>query len=190
MRNLQFLLERAKAGTISDEDVEAVASELRANPRARHAYTMLHIVGRAFATRHRDLVESYLEAEWDPMLARLALQIVCNFWGETSRYLGRVFSALQGLSWDREDDVKQIAISIAGEYLRKHKNRELLKTVFGIFNDASEDMTIREAAYLALGRACGREWSELPPASRRFDIQADTDGAIISQVQAAVKETG
>jgi ankyrin repeat protein len=187
MKNLDDLLHRAKTGSISDEEVDAVAREIQANPQNENGYTLLHIVGRSFATRHRDVVESFLDARWNPMLARLSLQILCNFWGETALYLDRVLSALRGLPWDPEDDVRLIAISIAGEYLRTHTNRNLLVTLFGIFNDATKESTIREAAYFALARACGRDWNELPPASRHLDLQSDIDPLVLSQVKAALE---
>jgi hypothetical protein len=90
---LLWLLGQAKAGTIDKADVRRVASYLRRNPHDPDAYTLLHIVGSSFSIEHRDLVEQFLTAEWDPMLARLALQIVCSFWNETSRYLEHVRAA-------------------------------------------------------------------------------------------------
>lgn len=188
MRDLEALLGKAKQGTITRAEVDAVAAELRHDPGATDAYTMLHVVGRSFATEHRSLVEGFLRADWDPMLARLSLQILCSFWGDTPRYLDIVREALRGIPWDVDDDVKQIAISISGEHLRGHKDLRLLGELFEIFSNENEERTIREGAYLALARANGREWKDVPPASRHFDLDADIDQSVISEVRRALQE--
>lgn len=188
MKGLEQLLDSAKAGTLAEPEVQAVADELRSDPRGPRAYTLLHIVGRSLATEHRPLVEAFLDAEWDPMLGRLALQILCSFWNETPRYRDRVVAALQGFTWDEDDDVKQMALSIAGKHLASHRDPALLGELLRIFADANEEQTARESAYLALGIACGRRWQDLPVASRHFDLEHGIDESVLVAARSRLNE--
>ena len=112
--NADEVLEQATNGKLSARDQDAVAEALRSGDQSLDLYTLLLALGRTMATRHRTVVESFLDAESDPMLARLALQILCKFWSESERYLPWIERALAGLDWDTDDDVRQMATSIAG----------------------------------------------------------------------------
>jgi hypothetical protein len=52
---------------------------LAAGANAEDRYDLLFVIGKANALGHRRLVESFLETPDDPMLARLALQILCDW---------------------------------------------------------------------------------------------------------------
>jgi hypothetical protein len=164
--NADEILERATKGELSAPEQDAVAEALRSGSASFDRYTLLLALGRAMGKKHRAVVEAFLQEKSDPMLARLALQILCKFWSETERYVSVVERAIVGLDWDHDDDIRQMATSIAGEYLRDERNPALLKELLAIVDDESEEEFTRKDAYVSLARAMGLEWEELPPLSR------------------------
>ncbi|MEW6363200.1 MAG: hypothetical protein AB1714_01025 [Acidobacteriota bacterium] len=189
--NFDELLQKAKRGEISQEEIDDVARVLTtARDENLSEYTLLHIIGRGFSLKHEELVVSFLERKDDPMLVRLALQILCHFWGKTEKYLATVKEYLHGAPWDEDDDVKLMAISITGEYLRKKPEADLLRRLLHLFRDAAEERITREAAYCAMARAYGWGWQEIPRASRHFDLEKDTDKEVLEWALARTSEGG
>lgn len=172
-KDLATLREEAEEGTIKPEDLRQVAQRLSRADVEEDRYTMLQIVGEAGDKQYRALVERFLESPDDPMLARLALEILAHYWGEADRYLDHIRRFLRGVDWDDEDDVRQMALFQAGDYLAKNSDRELLELIIASVVDRSQNDVMRRAAYLALGRALGLEWNALPSASRVFEIDAE-----------------
>jgi hypothetical protein len=172
-------LEKAKSGKISSAEIQAVAQELGDPLSEVDRYTLLHILGKAEAKSFADVVERYVDYQDDPMVARLALQVLCTYWGYGSRYLRHLIAFVRGVPWDTEDEVRLAATSIAGEFLRSTREPELLKALIEVYEDEGANQTARETAYLALGRAMGLGWDELPPASRHFDLATQTKPSVI-----------
>ena len=181
MSNYHDLLEKAKWSKLTDAEVGAVARELQREKPDTDRYTLLHILGRAGATAHRGLVERYLDVPDDPMLARIALQTLIDYWDLADEYLAVTKRFVHGVAWDVDQDVRLVAISNAGEYLRTHEEPELLGEILRIFNDDREMRMSRETAYRALARATGRPWKELPSAASHFDLQHDIDPRVIAE---------
>jgi hypothetical protein len=182
------LLERAKSvepgkDKLSEDELGMVAEELRKPDPEADRFTLLDILGYAFALQYRDLVEQFLECEEDPWLARLALQILCGYWGQTDQYLEEVLKFMRGVPWDQEEDVRQMAISEVGEYLRSNNEPRFLHELILIFEDDDEERSIREGAYFALARAMGRDWKNLPSAASHFDLITQTDLAVIQEAR-------
>jgi hypothetical protein len=186
----QALLERAKSGVITAQEVSLVAAELRDSTSEADPYTLLHIVGHSGDTSYRPLVEEFLGHERDPMLARLALQILCDYWGDTTRYAEEVLLFLRGVSWDDEEDVRRAAITTAGEHLRAHLHPAMLRELLRLFEDEREAQIIRESAYCALARAAGRDWGELPSAGRHFDLFTGIDSSVPLEARRRLAEQG
>jgi hypothetical protein len=181
MTNLEELLEQAKAGRLEHGNLERVSAMLQEGGAGADPYTLLHIIGRSGDRSRRALVEKYLHWPQDPMLARLALQIVCGYWGDIERYLDQVLEFVKGVDWDDENDVRQVAISNAGEYLRTQSHTELLQRLLDIVRDGNESPTIRADAYFALSRAVGRDWKDLPNAAHVFDVEKEADPTILQE---------
>lgn len=86
--NLDDLLGKAKSGRIQRDELEMVVKRLRYEQNSPEATgDLLYIVGRSFAIEQEDLVASFLQRPDDPMLSRLALMILCDWWS-----LGRSIS--------------------------------------------------------------------------------------------------
>ena len=183
MRVYDELLERAKWGKLTGQELASVADALREGSPEADRYTLLHILGRAGALSYRPLVERHLHSPDDPMLARLALQILLRYWNEAARYQDRLLAFVRGVDWDEEEDVRLAAISLAGEYLRDAENPQLLAELVGILEDRAERQVVREAAYLALPVAAGRTPDELPSAARHFDLSTQTDPGVLEEAR-------
>ena len=131
MSKYSDLLDRAKWAHLSQAEIEAVAQELQQpNPEADR-YTLLHILGRACAVSYRGLVERFLDSPDDPMLARIALQSLVDYWDLAEQYLDELLRFVRGVPWDVDGDVRLVAISNAGEYLRSHRESNLLGGFYG-----------------------------------------------------------
>jgi hypothetical protein len=176
-------LDRAKWSRLSQEEIDQVARELQSERPAADRYTLLHILGRAGAVTQRSLVERFLHSVDDPMLAQMALHILCNYWDMPGQYLDDLIRFVRGVSWDTDGDVRFTALADAGEYLRLHEEPRLLREVLHVFEDAAEAQGVREAAYVALARAMGRDWQALPSAARHFDLERAIDPAILSEAK-------
>jgi len=173
------LLQRAKWGTLSQGELAQVAAALHEPDPQVDRYTLLHILGRAGDRSYRSLVERFLHDQDDPMIARLALQILCSFWGETGRYLEEVLQFIQWVPWDDEEYIRLVAISAAGEYLRVHTEPRVLRALIRIFENEEEDHLTRQGAYRALARAVRRDWDQLPAATRLLDLTTQSDPLIL-----------
>jgi hypothetical protein len=178
---LANLLEDAKAGRLTSDDLHRVVAMLREERPGVDHYLLLHIIGRSGDRSQRPLVEKYLHRPEDPMLSRLAVQILCGYWNETERYIDRVIEFVDGVNWDEDDDVRLVAISNGGEYLRAHSHPVLLRRLIDIVRDRNERPIVRTAAYFALSRAVGRDWKELPSAARVLDIETEADRMILQE---------
>jgi len=146
----QAMLHRAERGELSEAEIDMVAQELQKVKPEANPYTLLHILGESGAKSYQGLVEQFLESQANPSLAALALQILCTYWGETSQYTGQVLQFLRGVPWDRTEDCRLMAASVAGEHLRTHLEPDLLRELLRIYEDAAERQILREAAYLSL----------------------------------------
>ena len=177
------LLARAKRDELTAQEISAVVGELQRPDSSNDRYTLLHILGRSGATAYRRLVEQFLECRDEPMLARLALKILCDYWAGTAQYIPEILGFLRGFDWDEESDIRQIAISIAGEYLRANPEPEFLWELIHIFETEENEQTIREDAYIALARAMGRDWNQLPSSAKHFDLTSQTDPMVLHEAK-------
>lgn len=178
--NIKDLVTKATQGVLSKRELEEVVSSLQKG--SDDPYYLLLIIGRAGARDFRWLVERYLQPSDDPMLARLAIQILCSYWGLAAQYREILERFIRKVPWDNDDDARLMAISCAGYLLAEEEDQTLLSLLFAIFHDESELQIIREAAYHALGIAAGKKPNELPPASRHFDLRQDIDHRIIDRI--------
>jgi hypothetical protein len=177
------LLDLAKQRHLPASDLERVVAELADPARTANRYTLLHIVGKGGGPRFRTLVEAYLDSPEDPMLARLALQILCRFWGLTADYLVDLRRFLKGVDWDDEQDVRLIAASVAGEYLERHDDAELAHELLRLSADGDGNRVLRDSAVRGLARAIGTAPSDMPPASRMLPTDGDWERDVLARAR-------
>lgn len=144
------------------------------------AYEALLLIGRANAKQYLNLVKKCLFNTNDPMLSRLALQVLCRYWGMFNEFMDEVKFFILKADWDEDDDVRLMAIDCAGSHLSTHKNIELIKILLDIFNAEDERQIVREAAYCALALAAGEKIQNLPANSRHFDLVRDINPSVIN----------
>ena len=179
MIDIKKYLEKAKNKSISDNELSQVAALLENNNAFVDKYTLIHIIGLSGNIKYEKTINKYLESTKDPMLARITLQALCSFWDKTDKYLEKVKEFIKGVKWDIDEDVRLIAMSIAGEYLRGKKNNHLITILLNILKDKREMQLIRETAYIALARASGKSWSELPSSAKHFDLEKEIDSHVM-----------
>jgi hypothetical protein len=138
---------------LSRDEMESVVREIELPEPRCGRYHLLHIIGWSGDLRYRRIAERYLDDASDPMLAGLALKILCGFWNDLPTYLDLVRRSIAGVPWDMEDDLRLAAISVAGRYLRHHASPDLLGDLVRACNIGDENYVIAEALYTALAVA-------------------------------------
>ena len=152
--NLDELVDRAKQGLVRRQELAEVAASLRATEDEEQAYGLLYVLGRSSATEYEELVAGFLRSG-DAELTKLALQTLCTFWGLTESYVDDVRTFLDGVEWDPLGDVRQIAISAAGDYLRTHTDTGMFARLLELAYPDNTDEVERRIALEALATALG-----------------------------------
>jgi hypothetical protein len=147
-------------------------------------YKLLYVLSRSRAVRHEQVVASFLDYANDPMVVRLALQTLCTFWGETARYLNDVCRFAAGVEWDYFGDVRQVALSAAGEYLRIQQNCELFRIVYDACINSSIGDVEERVALEALARALGRPLADSLNKSRLEEWRSELHAEGLSWLKA------
>ncbi|HUD01899.1 MAG TPA: hypothetical protein VMR37_06195 [Rhabdochlamydiaceae bacterium] len=170
MKNLDELLEEAKWGKLTEKEIASVAEKIKAAGPDEDSdlYTLIHILGRAEATQYKKLVEKFLYYPTSPIISSIALKTLCNYWGSAHEYLDKIKSFIKGVEWDPDNDVRLIALSCAGQYLKESQDKELLQLLLSTYENEEEDELCREAAYEAIALAMGQTWNEILNEERNF----------------------
>lgn len=177
------LLERVKQGPLHTEEVENIAAEVQKPEPETDRYTLLYLLGRAGGPAYRSVVESYLDGP-DDMLARLALWIICWYWGLTAQYTDHLMKFMQGVYWDGLEQCRLAATSIAGEYLMTSSNPGLLRELIRLFENRGESEPVRTQAYMSLAEALGHGMPVLPVHNIDFDLDSAADPAVLEEAKA------
>lgn len=182
MSKYDDLLERAKWDKLTDEEVKSVAEKLQNAPDTDR-YSLLHILGRAGNASYRAVVEPFLEGP-DELEARLAVWILCRWWGLTDLYIDTLLKFMRGVTWDERLDGKIAAIGVVGEYLNHHSNWKLLHKLIQIFENRKEEQDTRRYAYYALAESLGYDTQQFPPIYEDVDLLTIVDPVVILKAKA------
>ena len=165
--SLDQLLEQAKWGNPVDGELDALAAALDTGriSDSSNVYTAVHILGRSARPRHEALVAGYLDGGSGPMVARVALQALCSWFDVAFRYRADLIRFVRWEPWDEADDVRSMALSKSGEFLRSNLDIELFAVLLAVARDDAELKITRLGALRALGRALGEDWGQLPAAT-------------------------
>lgn len=151
--DLEDLVERAKAEQVSSEEIEKIANALPGSA-GTDTYRLLYVLLRMRARKYEDLIAGFISYPSDAQVAALALSNLCVQWGLAGRYRDRIIEAIDGIGWDDFGELKQSAISAAGEYLTSTSDSLLLKKLIDIAMLYETDLSGRFAIE-ALARALG-----------------------------------
>jgi len=160
-------------------------------PSVDDLYSYIVVLSKLQKPEHQQVLERYLDVS-DPLTVSYVLETFCLQWELTGDYLERVLRFAKGVSWDEEQDLQLSAIGILGEYCRDLSleptevslSGQLKKQLFAIFDQQEGPNWLRQAAYRALARACGRTWQSLPNECALLDFSPgseDIDWQMLAQ---------
>lgn len=178
--NTQELLNKTMSGVLTSAEIDEVHNALIKN--RGDCYELLLILGRAEAKQFKSTVEEYLNRYDDPMLVRLALQILCRYWGFAYEYKDLIANYLKLNEWDQDGDVRLMAIGCVTEVFKKGEDQLLLHEVFNIFRNIENDGLTRGTAYKTLAIISGMDIKDLPT-PKNFRLERDVNPTIIEKVE-------
>jgi hypothetical protein len=178
MSSHEDLLSRAKDKTLTRDEYDQVFEALLRAETVNEKYTLLHVLGHSGDERYRATIEGFLACE-DASLARLALQILCDFWGDVPRYIHAVDKFIDGSPFDVDGELRQAAVSIAGEYLRHNEDPAIARKIASLYDDAREDVVVRGGAYTAMLRAIGWDWGQIPSPAKLLHLEENVDHSAV-----------
>ncbi len=158
---------------IEDSAADTLSRRLATASTGSEKYDVLHELGHQGNAQWAAAVEPYLESPSDPMLARLALEVLCVHWRLANEYRDHIVRFLQGIGWYNEEDVRQIAVYAAGEMLAHAQDRELLALLVRLAETDDRDTLVRDDALFALARAAGYPWQALPSVSQGLSPESE-----------------
>lgn len=139
-------------------------------------YSYVSILGVADAKNCMHVLDKFLDYK-DPLTVVKVLGILCESWDCTEDYLERVIAFALGVSWDEEEDLRQAALGILGEYLYKttsidvEQKKNLIELLDSVFSDKDVDIFSRIAAYRALCRSAKWNWEKIPAECLIIDVE-------------------
>jgi len=111
------------------------------------------------ARDYRDVITPFLACEQDPDLIGLALKVLCLWWRMAGEFREEILGYMDK-RWEGAGDVRQTAVSCAGECLRQTSDREILHALNRIID--TEEREWRQAAFRSVLDAIGRDSQESP----------------------------
>ncbi len=175
MKEIDFLIKKYNETGFSPEEIAYVLQRIKEAKPGDDADLGIFIClfGKVGGPEYRELIERFIDYPTQPWVSVQALNTLCTDWDLTAEYLPKVKEFIKGVDWDESDEVRLIALSIAGEYLRKTFEKELLQLLISFFEDLGKNDTFQEkrdyaraflqsCAYQNLARAMGKEWEEIP----------------------------
>jgi hypothetical protein len=211
-KRLEDIHKQALVGEILSDELDWVASKLQESPPELSYIQMLMILARQRAQQYRGLVEHFLEYRGDWSCVAEALRTLCRWWNDTHLYIDtllKYMSAMEDESYNLLDvsEVRRVAISLAGEYLRDNKEPKLLNRLIELYENPDlpewtfikdphsrsleiqqERGFVRCAAYLAVAEAMGRAYRTLPHIEDEVHLNDIADPQIISRVRKRLEE--
>ena len=181
------LLERAQRRDATAHDAREAVELLRTCDDELAVYDLLFVIGRAQAVEYRELVQRYLHSPGHPMHARIALQILCDWWSLGQEYRGHMIRFVVGVEWDLADGgyVQLAALSSAGELIAEHEDPALMRSILEVYDDPEANDVARAAAYGALWRALGRDRRKLV-GLHRTDWTTRVDSTVVATARRTV----
>ncbi|MEL6447365.1 MAG: hypothetical protein AAFQ62_05385 [Pseudomonadota bacterium] len=170
--SIDELLEMAQRRRLSKAQLDRAAERLTAaaGSNSGDLYEILTVIGLAGDEQYERYVAPLVEYRQDPMIAALALKVLCEYWGLARKYDQELQGFIKGVPWDSDNTVRLAALSIAGEQLRAARNDGLLLLVTRAYGRIQNDPFVRAGAYFALSRAAGLAWADLPSATKPLSI--------------------
>lgn len=175
MRSIDELCKEAKWGQLTAEEVAFVVKRMKdcKLEDKNELISLLYILGHASLEEYRYWVEKFVDYPSSTLISQQALKTLCICWILTEDYLEVIKRYIRGVDWDESDEVRLTAMNIAGEFLRKKFDPELLELLLLVFEKLGETERLYESsesardflkgcAYVAIMRAMGKNHDEIP----------------------------
>ena len=204
IRSLEALMEEARWGKLTQNELDYVVQRTKSidpdttnDDEGWDLVKLIYIIGNSGAHQYRQLVEKFLHFRSNEMVCDKALWTLCRYWGLTKEYLDDVKLYIRGVEWAPTFNVRIAALSIAGEFLRKEYDRELLQLLLDVFeklgntdqikdDDDHSRYLIQASAYSAIARAMGKKPFEIDDNGvERAILEGDFDSLDLSMIQKA-----
>lgn len=168
------LAEKATWSKLTQEEIEYVTRTFY-DSKPGHDQNLadcIYILGRIGADQHKATIEKYLFYPADAHVSAVTLRILCLYWKYTGEYLNQIVSFIKGVDWDEDDEVRMMAFSSLGEYLRKKSELHLIKLLTDFVEDPTKiegylhdrdyaRVFLQACAYQDLAKALGRPSDEI-----------------------------
>jgi len=175
MKNIEELCIEAKWGQLTKEEIAYVVKMMNACNLDDDVglVRLIYILGHAYLEEHKLWVEKFIYYPKSTLVSQQALKALCTCWHLTEHYLDEIKMYIRGVDWDDADEVRLTAINIAGEFLRKKFDKELLQLLVLVFEKLGETEMLNDTddyardflkscAYEAIARAMGKNHNEIP----------------------------
>jgi len=156
--SVEQLLQRPLSLGLAAREADMLTAYLAEQAHTPQLHTILLHLSRTGDARHAPVVARYVNYSDDPMVAALALGTLCSEFGLMEKYKEALQQALRGYAWDSAYDVRKRAVTLAGEYLAKHKDAWLATRLVEICNAPKGDFvfeSLRDTALVAAALATG-----------------------------------
>jgi hypothetical protein len=153
---------------LTEAEASEVLEELRTSSSPHQKYRMLHILWHGADSRLAHAVEPFLTCTNEVPLVWIALATLCGQWGLTGRYREHVLTFLRGVPWDKDNQIRLLAVTLSGKYLSDNQDSDLVRALIDVVerNEEYRDRVLRHSALVALGLAVGFDESEIPGVKR------------------------
>src|SRR4051794_12378157 len=121
---------RPEVDDLTREELGSVISELQTATEPEYRSELMRILYWSSWHVAEDLpgmLEPFLAGP-DPYLAGYAMEILCMN-GYIANYREHVRGFLRGVPWDHGDFLRLMALQCLGDYLQKHRDRDLLEEI-------------------------------------------------------------
>lgn len=174
MDDIAYLIDKFNHEGLTNQEVESIAQRVReAKSHDDDLAECVCLLGNLQAIEYREILEPLLFYPRDPYVSAQALSALCQDFGLMEDYGAEIKKFIRGVSWDKADQVRLMALSMAGEYLYHLFDKDLLRLLLEFFEDLGVSKNILEqsthkreflqaCAYEGIARAMGLEDDELP----------------------------
>lgn len=142
-------------------------------------YMAIHLFGEAQYKEAQPLIEKFLKSK-DSEWRRIALNVLGIHWA--SKEHRRIYESVF-LDKNEEEENRSTAATCLGTAFGDSKEKNILKILLSVFNDAQEDWYIRDSAHRAILYVWGVPPQKWPSATRKLNYEKDIDWELIKKIE-------
>ncbi len=165
---LTALVRKAENGELTIDEARFIASDFS---NGNETYQRIFALGLSGFTEFIPLLEKYVFDTKHLTTAAEALIFLFIHY-RRAEYKDVVLRFMAGVPWDDEDELKRAATYIAGQFLSKNKDKDLLRSLIRTYETSTEPGT-KGAAAENLLRSAGIPWREIPPGMAAEEMPLD-----------------